>query len=184
MDRAVALFCVVIMGAVGCGESNSASNTPSAPPTVAFNKALHDELMTMFEEDQATRMKGQVDVVGDEERTERLKEIIAEYGWPTFDLVGEDGADAAWTIAQHSDLDPTFQREGLNSSRRRRQTVKRPRGTLPTSKTGLPREPASRRPTAHRSDACAGRRRWVHSRIQRGSTSSAPRLDCSLSPTT
>jgi hypothetical protein len=101
------------MVAVACGESNSASDAPSASPAVAFNKALHDELMVMFEEDQAIRLGGEVDIAGDEERTERLKEIIAEYGWPTFDLVGEDGAEAAWGIAQHSDLDPEFQRAAL-----------------------------------------------------------------------
>jgi hypothetical protein len=46
-------------------------------------------------------------------RTARLAEILDEHGWPTFDLVGEDGEDAAWAIAQHSDLDPAFQREAL-----------------------------------------------------------------------
>ena len=50
---------------------------------------------------------------GDTERTERLKEIIEEHGWPTTDLVGEDGEEAAWVIAQHSDLDPEFQAEAL-----------------------------------------------------------------------
>ena len=43
----------------------------------------------------------------------RLKEIIAEHGWPTYDLVGHRAADAAWLIAQHADLDPEFQREAL-----------------------------------------------------------------------
>lgn len=44
---------------------------------------------------------------------ERLGEIVAEHGWPTRSLVGDDGATAAWAIAQHSDLDPQFQRQML-----------------------------------------------------------------------
>jgi hypothetical protein len=43
----------------------------------------------------------------------RLKEIIAEHGWPTRDLVGENGAEAAWLIVQHAIGDPPFQREML-----------------------------------------------------------------------
>ncbi len=43
----------------------------------------------------------------------RLKEIIAEHGWPGHSLVGEDGAIAAWFIAQHAIGDPPFQRRVL-----------------------------------------------------------------------
>ncbi len=35
-----------------------------------------------------------------------LKQMIADYGWPGLSLVGEDGAEAAWRIAQHSIGDP------------------------------------------------------------------------------
>lgn len=66
----------------------------------------------MFERDQAQRMGESVDE-SDQERTDRLKEIIDEFGWPTITLVGEDGEDAAWAIAQHSDLDPEFQEQAL-----------------------------------------------------------------------
>ena len=45
--------------------------------------------------------------------TARLKEIIAQQGWPGQELVGEDGAFAAWRIAQHSIGDPPFQRSTL-----------------------------------------------------------------------
>ncbi|MBI4936585.1 MAG: hypothetical protein HY828_22130 [Actinobacteria bacterium] len=34
--------------------------------------------------------------------TQRLRQIIASQGWPGRDLVGEDGADAAWLILQHA----------------------------------------------------------------------------------
>jgi hypothetical protein len=35
------------------------------------------------------------------ENAERLRQIVAQYGWPGRSLVGEDGADAAWLILQH-----------------------------------------------------------------------------------
>src|SRR5690606_27322711 len=72
------------------------------PPTpVQFRQGLHDELVAMLAADQEERT-GAVGASNDRARTERLKEIIAEWGWPIIDLVGEDGEDAAWAIAQHS----------------------------------------------------------------------------------
>ena len=50
----------------------------------------------------------------------RLKEIIAEHGWPGRSLVGEDGAIAAWFIAQHAISDPPFQRRALELQREAR----------------------------------------------------------------
>ena len=79
---------------------------------VAFDQALHDELVAMLERDQAGRTGGS-DPEGDPARTERLREVLAEHGWPGYELVGEDGEDAAWAIAQHADLDLDFQRCAL-----------------------------------------------------------------------
>jgi hypothetical protein len=42
-----------------------------------------------------------------------LKEVVAEVGWPGQSMVGEDGAHAAWLLAQHADQDPAFQRRCL-----------------------------------------------------------------------
>jgi len=118
--RSMIVSSVSILAVAGCaGEGGLDDSSPptsspgtSAPSTtdvlVEFNPTLHDELIAMMERDQAGR-KGGTDTEGDPARTERLKEIIDEFGWPTFDLVGEDGEDAAWVIAQHSDLDPEFQ---------------------------------------------------------------------------
>lgn len=39
----------------------------------------------------------------------RLWEIVRQYGWPGRILVGEDGCEAAWKIAQHAVLDPALQ---------------------------------------------------------------------------
>lgn len=116
MPRAAALIalCVLSVVLVGCSAPSRPPTSPAAASATAqeFDPALHDELIAMLERDQLDRTGGSSGE-SDQARTERLKEIIAEHGWPTFDLVGEDGEDAAWAIAQHSDLDPAFQREAL-----------------------------------------------------------------------
>jgi len=41
----------------------------------------------------------------------RLRQIVAVFGWPGHTLVGEQGARAAWRIAQHSIGEPGFMRQ-------------------------------------------------------------------------
>jgi hypothetical protein len=94
------------------GVAATDTGTATPPRSPRFDQELHDELLAMLERDQSGRTGG-ADAEGDAARTARLAEILAEHGWPTFDLVGEDGEDAAWAIAQHSDQDPAFQREAL-----------------------------------------------------------------------
>ncbi|MEV5884800.1 DUF6624 domain-containing protein [Streptomyces sp. NPDC052020] len=48
---------------------------------------------------------------------DRLGEIMAEYGWPTAELVGEEAARAAWLIAQHADRQLDIQRRALHLMR-------------------------------------------------------------------
>ncbi|HEX6746213.1 MAG TPA: DUF6624 domain-containing protein [Longimicrobium sp.] len=81
------------------------------------NPALRDELLRMMEEDQRVRSAlttggtppspGSPAVRGmlhaDSIHTGRLREIVERHGWPGSTMVGEDGAEAAWTILQHSD---------------------------------------------------------------------------------
>ncbi|MHA6670150.1 DUF6624 domain-containing protein [Homoserinimonas sp. A447] len=92
------------------------STTPVAPPpsTGPFNQELHDELVAMLQRDQAPDGGGE----SSQTRTDRLEQIILEFGWPTIALVGDDGEEAAWAIAQHSDLDPEFQRFALEQLRK------------------------------------------------------------------
>jgi len=45
--------------------------------------------------------------------TEWLKAHVAEHGWPTVSEAGPRGANAAWLLAQHADLDPAFQLRAL-----------------------------------------------------------------------
>jgi hypothetical protein len=94
----------------GCPEE------PADPFPHEYDEALHDELIAMLERDQSGRSGGEDDE-GDVTRSERLRQILAEHGWPGFDLVGEDGEDAAWAIAQHADLDPDLQRCALEHLR-------------------------------------------------------------------
>jgi len=88
------------------------------------NEELRRELLAMREEDLRVRdevIQGASVYGGYDPRMEevhkrnatRLKEIIAEHGWPGRSLVGEDGMIAAWFIVQHSISDPPFQRKVL-----------------------------------------------------------------------
>jgi hypothetical protein len=89
-----------------------------------MNEQLRQELLAMREEDSRVRAevaRGASAFNGYDPRmeelhnrnAERLKQIIAEHGWPGRSLVGEDGAIAAWFIAQHAVGDPPFQRRAL-----------------------------------------------------------------------
>lgn len=95
---------------------------------VRRNSFLETELIGMMMSDQAVRNQmttvfrnggeisrelanevAQVDRVN----RARLKEIIAEHGWPTYDMVGAGAARAAWLVVQHSDRDVVFQKKCL-----------------------------------------------------------------------
>ena len=102
------LLALLLLGGCAGGDAEPA---PAGPSATRLDVELRDELVAMAEQDQAERTGG--GTLNDEPRTERLKEIIAEHGWPTLALVGKDGEDAAWLIAQHSDLDPEFQAQAL-----------------------------------------------------------------------
>lgn len=84
----------------------------------------------MLAADQKDRADPQAGANGDRQRTERLRQIVARHGWPTQTLVGDDGATAAWAIAQHSDLEPDFQLEMLGLMRRAAASGEADRGEL------------------------------------------------------
>jgi len=128
----IGVVAIVVGLATGCGgdadeaeaggtpvATEIASSTPlateSASPDTAVPMTpseLRAELVEMLEEDQAERT-GNAAVWHDRERAERLAEIVNEHGWPGYSLVGEEGATAAWAIAQHADHDVAFQEEML-----------------------------------------------------------------------
>jgi Family of unknown function (DUF6624) len=85
------------------------------------NDELRAELLARADRDQAARGSlppepdmGQwerlVEPV-DRANTARLREIVAEHGWPGHRLVGEEAAHAAWLLAQHAP--PPFQEQCL-----------------------------------------------------------------------
>lgn len=83
-----------------------------------MDEALRAELLAMRAEDQAMRRGVAANITRwdpqvDRRHTTRLRAILSEHGYPGKSLVGEDGASAAWLIAQHSDHDRDFQREFL-----------------------------------------------------------------------
>ena len=101
--------------------------TDSGPDTV-----LRDQLLARRETDQAIRdtliriiQRGGGRITQpdsavelrmraiDSANTTWLKQIVAEHGWPGRSLVGQEGADAAYLIAQHAIHDPEFQAEAL-----------------------------------------------------------------------
>lgn len=53
----------------------------------------------------------------DEENTRWLAEVLSARGWPGRTLVGEEGAGAAWLLAQHADRDLVQQRAFLHALR-------------------------------------------------------------------
>lgn len=78
---------------------------------------LRAELLRRAERDQDARGQAERDwepvAAVDAENLPWLKQVIAGNGWPGRSLVGEDGAHAAWLLAQHADRDPAFQRACL-----------------------------------------------------------------------
>lgn len=90
------------------------------------NELLSRELVAMAERDLSVREElvadGSLREHGYHPRMEamhksnavRLAAIITQYGWPGKSLVGEDGAWAAWLIAQHAIGNPPFMRQCLS----------------------------------------------------------------------
>ncbi len=86
---------------------------------------LRRELLEMARLDRAVRARlaasGTLFNAGYEPRmarvhqrnAERLRRIIESVGWPGSDLVGADGADAAWLILQHAISEPDLLRRTL-----------------------------------------------------------------------
>jgi hypothetical protein len=95
------------------------------------NKALQIELIEMYIKDQAARgnvmndmitkyklaeleLPGDREAIGiDKMNRDRLKEIIAGFGFPTRQLVGKDAMEGIFLMIQHSDLDPQWQKAQL-----------------------------------------------------------------------
>ena len=85
---------------------------------------LRTELLAMHEEDLAVRRRAmqsaglaadhslELEAVH-QKNAARMREILAQHGWPTRLLVGVDGEEAAWLVVQHAIGDPELQRRAL-----------------------------------------------------------------------
>jgi hypothetical protein len=80
--------------------------------SVGLNESLRQELLALAEQDQSFLGSPKHDWNSDEVQRQlldlmgrlrrRLVEILDTHGWPGKSLVGEDGAEAAWTLALHT----------------------------------------------------------------------------------
>jgi hypothetical protein len=87
------------------------------------NQALRQELLALAEQEQSFLGSTEHDQNSDQVQrqllellgrvTRRLVQILDAYGWPGKSLVGDDGAEAAWTLALHTMHDPDVLRRCL-----------------------------------------------------------------------
>ena len=89
-----------------------------------MNETLRDELLEMVRRDREVRAElvDSGELFGGyeprmarvhERNARRLRRIIESAGWPGTDLVGPDGAEAAWIILQHAIAAPDLLRRAL-----------------------------------------------------------------------
>ncbi len=131
----------VIVSMLGCTptrrdsqeeQAGASTATPNqsgdGEPVVKYSFELRMELLSMARDDQQIRVAiaqqwkkaGQGDqelheqmVEIDARNTNRMREIVEQYGWPGKNLVLADGANAAWLLVQHADHDVEFQKQCL-----------------------------------------------------------------------
>jgi hypothetical protein len=89
-----------------------------------YDMPLRRELAARVEKDQDLRNRwiqntddavlGEQLTQVDRDNTTWLKGVVKAQGWPPISKVGREGAQAAWLLVQHADLDPAFQEEALS----------------------------------------------------------------------
>ena len=115
-------LCTLLVMAVGLGiaaQPPKMDTSPAATTSKVKDEKLRQELLRRMQADQQAR-KPILSNAGfkrlmkiDQENTDRMKEIVKQFGWPGKSLVGTDGANAAWLLVQHADRDLPFQKQCL-----------------------------------------------------------------------
>jgi len=125
---------VILIASVSLALVAAACRAPEATePPAPVEPALANELLSMARLDQDARgallvaprdadgnygPEGQsaIELIRrlDRTHTDRLEQIVAEYGWPGRSLVGDGGSHAAWLLVQHADHSPDFQARCLS----------------------------------------------------------------------
>jgi hypothetical protein len=120
---------IIFIISLGIILSNCTSkNNNDKEQKVEFNEALASELLELKEIDQlaaknahppkeyghltSEEWNAKKDSIYRTHKT-RLEEILNQYGYPGYDLVGEKAEQAYWVMVQHSDFDPEFQKKVL-----------------------------------------------------------------------
>jgi hypothetical protein len=119
-QKVIPAAIIALLATGGLSVQPARADSPeSSEPAPFVDEELRCEILHMKEVDQDARMaviKAGMDLTALEKisqeidlpNTERMKQIIAENGWPTKSLVGADGAFAAWLIVQHATHDVKF----------------------------------------------------------------------------
>jgi hypothetical protein len=109
-------------------EQLRAASEPPRVPKASTRPALRENLLLMAKQDQEARAlvrfsEGPLDAASarelkrmqdvDAANLRRLRHIIDQDGFPTAEMVGLDGVDAAWLLAIHAAGDPDFQQRVL-----------------------------------------------------------------------
>ena len=124
MKRLVTITCSIILLCAANVNGQSKKETIENP-------SLAKEIVKMRDQDQKLRnkwvkmirngkdsgkkYKETTDLLldTDENNTARMRQIVAQYGWPTKSMVGRRASNSAWLLVQHADRDPLFQVECL-----------------------------------------------------------------------
>lgn len=113
----------------------------------------------------------------DQDNTQWLGELLATRGWPGRTLVGEDGAQAAWLLAQHADHNPDLQWAFLDALRDAVARGKLPPRTWPIWRTGCASMPGGLSSMAPSSPSRKENSGPTRSRTHSDSTSGARKPD-------
>ena len=98
------------------------------PAPNEINEKLRQELLSLAEQDHRMRETLAAEgVLGEgyhpgmetihKRNAAQLRAVIEQFGWPSSKVVADDGAEAAWLIAQHAIGEPDFQRYCLQALR-------------------------------------------------------------------